>query len=130
MKQKFKKKYLAWFAILSLTAAALLWVGRVGYSYLNALIFSERQTQLQEVVQQYFHSIDLVTEDCWRTALEMKERFKSHHFSELADVQAFLRANWLCSRLKSRGAAQSPSEMTGDTLMTRAGTARSAMLSL
>ena len=64
---------------------------RIGLSYLNNLVFSERQNQLQEVVQQYFDKVDLVTENSWQRALEIKERFVDGNLTDTECVQKFLK---------------------------------------
>ena len=76
---------------------------RIGLSYLNNLVFSERQNQLQEVVQQYFDKVDLVTENSWQKALEMKERFVDDNLTDTECVQKFLKTELKVQHMEEEG---------------------------
>ena len=76
---------------------------RIGLSYLNNLVFSERQNQLQEVVQQYFDKVDLVTENSWQKALEIKERFVDDNLTDTECVQKFLKTELKVQHMEEEG---------------------------
>ena len=93
--KKSVKKVLTWLIGLLVIGSVVYIVARRGLNYLDDLIFTERQTQLQEVVNQYYREIDLVTEDCWNTAHEMEQRFLQENIQTLEEVQ-----NYFTSEIK------------------------------
>lgn len=101
--KKRRKQYIL-FAIVLLVGLFLGFCSlRIVLSYLNNLVFSERQNQLQEVVQQYFDKVDLVTENSWQKALEMKERFVDDNLTDTECVQKFLKTELKVQHMEEEG---------------------------
>ncbi len=71
---KAKKRYAGWIVLADVALLALLGLAKYGFTYLNTLVFTERQSRLKEVVSPYFDKIDAVTEELWQTASALGNR--------------------------------------------------------
>ena len=92
--KKSHKQALLWVIGLIVVAAVVYTVSRSGLNYLDDLIFTERQTQLQEVGNQYYREIDLVTENSWTVAHEMEQRFIQGNFQTVQELQDFFESEY------------------------------------
>ncbi len=98
MKKSHKQALLCVIGLI-VVAAVVYTVSRSGLNYLDDLVFTERQTQLQEVVNQYYREIDLVTENSWTVAHEMEQRFAQGDFQTVQDVQDFFDSEYQVQNL-------------------------------
>ena len=65
---KDKKRYAGWIILAGIVLLVFFCLAEQAFTYLNTLVFTERQNQLKEVVAPYFEKIDTVTKQLWRTA--------------------------------------------------------------
>ena len=86
---KAKKRYAGWIALAGVVLLALLCLARYAFTYLNTLVFTERQNQLREVVSPYFTKIDTVTEELWQTASALEHRLILEHPTDVESLQDF-----------------------------------------
>lgn len=86
---KTKKRYVGWTILAGIVLLVLLSLARYAFTYLNTLVFTERQNQLKEVVSPYFEKIDTVTEQLWSTASALENRLVSEDPTDVGELQAF-----------------------------------------
>jgi len=85
---KAKKRYAGWIVLAGVVLLAFLSLARYAFTYLNTLVHTERQNQLQEVVSPYFKKIDTVTESLWQTAAALENRVIAQNPTDLESLQA------------------------------------------
>ena len=100
-----RKPFWIWFVGIIAVIIAVFFLGKVGFSYLDELIFEERQAQLQEVVNQYFNGLDIVTADSWKMAHEVEKRFAGTDFQTVQDIQTFFEKENAYKDLTEQGSA-------------------------
>lgn len=86
---KVKKRYAGWIVLAGIVLLTVGCLARYAVIYLNTLVFTERQNQLQEVVAPYFEKIDTVTEQLWRTASALENRLITEQPADVEELQAF-----------------------------------------
>lgn len=84
---KVKKRYVGWSILAGIVLLVFLFLARHAFTYLNTLVFTERQNQLQEVVSPYFEKIDTVTDQLWQTAAALENRLILQNPTDIETLQ-------------------------------------------
>lgn len=84
---KAKKRYAGWSVLAGVILVVLLCLVRHAFTYLDRLVYTERQSQLKEVVSPYFEKIDTVTEQLWQMAEALENRVILQKPADVEDLQ-------------------------------------------
>ena len=100
---KEKKRYAGWFIMAGVVLLTLLGLGRYGFTYLNTLVFTERQSQLKEVVSPYFTKIDTMTDGLWQTASALENRVLAQKPADAESLQALFAQEYAIQNWEEQG---------------------------
>lgn len=109
---KKRKRYVGWGVLAGIVLLALCCLARYAFNYLNTLVFTERQSQLQEVVSPYFEKIDTVTEQLWQTASALKNNLILQKPTDVESLQALFEEKIIVQDWEEQGI--SPIAIRGD----------------